>query len=175
MKKIYTFTLENDEEPSEKFINDLKLVAYMLYMEVYNYYSDDYIPVVLNDKINGNVLNNCNGFSNYTFAHEEIIDGGVYYEPFIIGVNSFGFTVVDEMIDQSIINELIQYVLRMLKLNYKVTINYFSYSAEDINDERNRKKAINHVFENLGFKMESSLVLKLIKNIRFGTIYEELK
>ncbi|MBQ2873405.1 MAG: hypothetical protein IJE89_05350 [Bacilli bacterium] len=169
MKKIYTFTLESDEYPSEKFNNTLKLVAYMLYMEIYTCDEEDYIPLVINNKINSNNFkndNNYNGYNSYNFEYDMVIDGKVYYEPFIIGTNSFGFTVIDERIDEETIRESLEYVLRLLNLNYRYTINTVSYEAVDMEDEKNRKKAISHVFENLGVKMENPLVLKLIKSIR---------
>ena len=50
MKKIYSFTLSSDEYPSSsrKFAEDLRLIAHMVYSEIYNYYDDSQLVLNVN-------------------------------------------------------------------------------------------------------------------------------
>lgn len=160
MKKIYTFTLEGDDYPSSKYIENLRLVAHFLYHEILNY--GNYIsPLNLNKNIRYNELNE--GINHlgikYYFDSDECQDNFINYEPFIVGENSFGFTVNDDMINEDTISVLLQYVLSILGLNYEVRINSLCYDSRDNDDERYRSKAVKEILKRLGYKASKKVSL----------------
>lgn len=153
MKTIYSFTLSSDEYPSysKRFNDDLRLFAYMLYNEVYNYYGDGDNVLNINPLIEYNDLIE---FSNIDFDYRFISDinddGYTYYEPFIVGKKTFCFTTFGDNNDERIIENSLDYIMRLLKMNYNVIINKYSYVANNINDERNRENTIRRIFADFG-------------------------
>lgn len=149
MKKICTFTLEGEDYPSKDYGDKLRLFAYMLYDLVYNYYGDGIIPLNINKNIVYNKLHV--GFMNsgYFFDSDVFDNGFINYEPFLIGTHSFGLTILDDLISEDILMDLVKQVSYMLKINKKVTIRTVLYNSKDIDDEKNRRKAMNIAFTNL--------------------------
>lgn len=172
MKKIYTFTLESDDYPSDKFDNNLRLMAYMLYNEIYNYDGENNNPLNINKNIVYNELREKSiSDVSYGYRFDSEISGikSIFYEPFIIGSKSFGFTVNDNMLDENILKELIDYVLGILKLNYTVNVNLFYYDSKDNEDEKNRKRAIQNIFEQFGSRLNfHDSIFKLSRGIDNG-------
>lgn len=153
MKKIYSFTLDSDEYPSVRrnIYSDLRLIAYMLYSEIYNYYGENDSPLDINPLIKYNNLNEVKDlFFAYKFDSDKYDDGYTYYEPFIVGERTFCFTIIDDNFDDKIIKEILHYVMKILKVKYNVTINTYEYNAKDINDEKNREEAMRRIFNDLG-------------------------
>lgn len=154
MKTIYSFTLSSDEYPSygKRFNDDLRLFAYMLYNEIYNY-SDGIDNILdINPLIEYNDLKEKFGLDfSYRFDSDMYDDGYTYYEPFMVGNRTFCFTTFGDNIDERIIECSIEYIMRLLKMNYKVTINKYSYIANDINDEKNREDTIRRIFDDFGY------------------------
>lgn len=150
MKKIYTFTLESEDYPSERFRYKLRLFAYLMYGELYNYDGDGFTPLNINDKIVCNRIYDGKYDGQYYLDSDVYDDGYINYEPFLIGNRSFGLTVVDDTIDENVLYELIRQVLFIMKFDCKVKINSVSYEATDINDETHRRKALCLAYANLG-------------------------
>lgn len=170
MKKIYSFTLSSDEYPSSSriFADDLRLIAYIVYCEIYNYYGEDYIVLDVNNNIEYNKLNeNCHKYK-YRFDSDLYDDGYIYYEPFIVGDDTFCFTIVDDEFTIDNIMQIFQYVLNLLKMNYNMSFNIVSYVARDIDDERYRNVAINTIFNRLGYKnnRKNRLMYMIMNSVR---------
>lgn len=167
MKTIYTFTLSSDDVPSSGRINedDLRLIAYMVYNEIYNYYGEDDKILNSNDRIiYNNLRENFNGY-RYRFQSDLVPQKYVYYEPFIISNHTFGFTIVDNNFDIHKVNEIVEYVLNLLRLNYKVKIKCVDYDALNMYDERYRDDALSLIYENFGLKYERKFkFVPMIKN-----------
>lgn len=142
MKKIYTFTIS---QRGEKVAGDIRTLAYMLYGELYNYYGDDTIPLNINKYI---VCNNL--YDDGRMDSDNYDDGFINYEPFLLGDNSFGFTVLDEMISDEVIKELLDYVQTLLRFNYRIDIDSNTYVSNGRDDESERPKAINFLEKKLG-------------------------
>ena len=155
MKTIYIFTLKGIDEDVECFNNNLRVLAYMLYTSIYNYYGDNKFPLDINENIEYNELNeDC---QSHVFQFDsEIYDDSEYvdYDPFLIGDNSFGITISDETFDVEIIKSLLEQNMRLLGFNYKVDMDLFKYEAKDQSDERNRQIAIKTIFNKLGCKQK---------------------
>jgi len=158
MKKIYTFTLDGEDSPSEKFRYNLRLFAYLLYDYLYNYDGDGVTPLNINEKIVCNKIYDGKCSNEYYLDSDLYDDGYINYEPFLIGNYSFGLTVVDETINEEILYDLINQVLFMIKLNCKIRINSVSYEAKDINDESQRRKALFMAYSNLGCQLPSKKI-----------------
>lgn len=148
MKKIYSITLENDEYASKKFNSDLRLVAYLLYEAIYNYYGDNIIALNINKNIVYNNINECDYY--YYLDSDVYCNGYINYEPFILGKNTFCLTIDDELMDEGTLKELLELEQRMAKLNYKVRINSEGYYSKNKDDERYRFRAINILCSKLG-------------------------
>ena len=169
MKKIYTFTLESDDYPSDSFRYNLRLIAHFLYGYIYNYDGEDTTPLNINKNIR---INNLYEYGRTCYLDsDEYDDGFINYEPFLIGNRSFGLTVNDELISEEIIKNLIDYVLRMLGVNYKVTIHSVTYHSKNVDDESKRWKAIKIVTEEIGYRFNRkfNLVKRLINGSRNNT------
>ena len=152
MKKIYTFTLDGDDYPSDRFRYNLRLFAYWMYDKLYNYYGDGFIPLNINKNI---VYNGIHEEKNgeYYLDSDLFDNGRINYEPFLIDNCSFGLTVIDESIDENVLRVLIKETLSELSISYNVSFDVVSYCAKDKNDESQRKKAINLIYNNLNNKV----------------------
>ena len=103
MKKIYTITLDNEDYPSECLWDDVRIIASMVYDYIYNYIGDNCIPLDVNSDIiyNNIFYSRCSKFACYERSHYQLDsdiydDGYINYEPFIVGRNTFGMTIVDD-------------------------------------------------------------------------------
>lgn len=166
MKRIYAFTLDGEDYPSSRFNSNLRLFAYMLYDYVYNYGDVDSNPLNVNRNIIYNNIHDLDGGSRYYFDSDinNTTDKFIDYEPFIVGGNTFCFTVQEDLISKEGIIESVNYVNRLLKLNYIVTVNEFDYVAKDKDDERYRYKAIKTLFRHFGSQISyrNNFVKRLI-------------
>ena len=168
MKTIYTFSLESDDYPSDSFDNKLRLIAHLLYDYLYNYTDENDTPLVINDNIEYNRINETSCFQ-YKLDSDLYDDGCIYYEPFLVEAKTFCLTVFDNKINFSEIQNMVQYVIELLGLNYKVTINSVSYQAKNLDDESNRYNAIRLIYEKLScrFTRKNGVITK-IKNSKFN-------
>lgn len=149
MKKICTFTLEGEDYPSKDYGDNLRLFAYMLYDLVYNYYGDGIIPLNINKNIVYNKLHVGVMSSGYLFDSDVFDNGSINYEPFLIGTRSFGLTILDDLISEENLMDLVNQVSYMLKIKDRVTIRTVEYYSKDMDDEKNRRKAMEIAFTNL--------------------------
>ena len=152
MKKIYSFTLSSDEYPSSsrKFAEDLRLIAHMVYSEIYNYYDESQLVLNVNKNIEFNNLNEDYNGHNYMLDSDIYDDGYIYYEPFLVANNTFCLTISDLSFDEENIMQIVNYVLNLLKFNYKVTIDSISYVSKNKDDEKYRDMAIRTIFNKIG-------------------------
>jgi len=166
MKRIYAFTLDGEDCVSSKFRSNLRLIAYLMYDSIYNYDgSDDYKALIINKNIIYNEIIEGTGgcrFANYGESADDYTkyeyylssdvydDGYINYEPFLIGDRTFAITVDDRYISEDALRELLEDNLNITKLEYSYKITSIGYLSSDINDEKNRKKAIRLLFSNLG-------------------------
>lgn len=166
MKKIYTFTVEGEDQSSDVFRSNLRLLAYLLYESLYKYDEEPYRPLIINKNIVYNGIHDENIFDRGYYFDSDIHNMKMIdYEPFIIGNNVFGFTVNDELISEEEIKELVDYVLRLTKLSYRISVNSFGYISRGLDDERNRDKAFKEIFNYFHCKStrKSSFVRSLSK------------
>lgn len=164
MKRIYAFTLKKDSD-DERFSDDIRLLAYLLYETVYNYREDDKIPLNVNKNIQYNRLNeSCGGYS-YRFSSDLYEDKDIYYEPFMIGEKTFCFTIVNDLIDEDTIRYLLKNEMRIARLDYEIEITSFEYDSRNIEDEKNREKAIKSIYNKLEIEYvkKGVLIRKLLK------------
>ena len=162
MKKIYAFTLDSDDYPSDRFRYNLRLIAFLLYDLIYNYNDLGFTPLILNKSIRFNNIYNGYGGNRYRLEYDEYNLKYVNYEPFIIGNKSFGFTVNDEYIDLNTICDLMKEVLLLINVYYKYKVDTINYDSKNLEDESNRKRAINQLYniiENVNNR-ENNLVKK---------------
>lgn len=163
MKKIYAFSFDDEESLSDKFKNDIRLAAYLLYDSIYGY--DDLIPLNINKNIvfNGIHETNDNGY----FLDSDVYDDGIVnYEPFLLGDRVFALTVDDELISEKEICYLFDSVLNIIKIESKVKMFSEDYLSKDKNDERNRSKAINSLCKKMGLRLYKKV--DLVKKIVYG-------
>ena len=170
MKRIYAFTLDSEDYPSEKFGHNLRLIAYLLYDAIYNYDDENTIALVINKNIKSNNIHDGYRDGEYYLDSDCCKSQSVYYEPFLLGKSSFALTVDDELMNEEVICELMKqvlfevYLLSGVNYNYKIrTISYFSKKKDD---ESNRKKAICQLHNEIErtFVNEKVLVRKRVTN-----------
>lgn len=150
MKRIYAFTLDNDDYPSKKFGFDLRLLAYLLYDSVYNYDGDNFTALVINKNIMPNMIHDGQYPNEYYFDFDDYDEKNYNYEPFLLGDSSFAFTIEDTMMSEETLCSLFDYVLRLTGLNYKYKVNSNYYFSRSKDDEKNRKKTIDSLIDKIG-------------------------
>ena len=146
MKKIYAFTLDSEDYPSSKFRHNLRLIAFLLHDLIYNYDGEGFTPLIINKSIGFNNIYPSNRSNEYRLEYNEHNIKHVNYEPFLIGDKSFALTVNDDYIDEFTVCNLMKEVLLLVKSNYSFNIQTISYVSKNLEDESNRKKAINQLF-----------------------------
>lgn len=138
----------------------------MLYLEVYNYYGEDKIPLDIHSGIKyNNLLEGVCGHS-YVLDSDCNKDKTMDYEPFIIDEDTCGFTIIDDDFSIDIVNDLVQYVLKILNYDSKYIVNlrYVDYGAKSISDESNRNGAFITMLGMLGYEeiRKNNFVRKLV-------------
>ena len=71
MKRIYAFTLDNEDYPSRKFGFDLRLLAYLLYDTIYNYDGENSTALVINKNVRFNRIHEGFNKDEYYFEYDE--------------------------------------------------------------------------------------------------------
>ena len=150
MKKIYAFTLDNDDYPSEKYRHDLRLIAYMLYDSIYNYDGENFTALIINKNIKYNDIHEGYRDGEYYLDSDEFDNGYIYYEPFLIGERSFALTINDDIMSEDVVCSLLNYTLNLLGFGYKFSVKTICYFSKNNEDERNRSKAISLLSTSLG-------------------------
>lgn len=155
MKTIYTFTMK-DNNSFANYASKLRLLAYMLYDSIYNYYGEGKFPLNINENIIYNKINeDSRDRTIYKFDSELCgEEDNYYYEPFLIGNNSFGFTIIEDDFDINIIKRLLKENLTLLNLDCQIDISTFVYEASELSDETNREMAIGAIMEKYGIKQK---------------------
>ena len=146
MKKIYAFTLDSDDYPSDRFRYNLRLIAFLLHDLIYNYDGEGFTPLIINKSIGFNNIYPGNGRNEYSLEYDNSDLKYTNYEPFLIGDKSFGLTLNDKYINNETICNLMNEVLLLVKTNYSYNIKTICYDSKDFEDESNRKKAMHQLF-----------------------------
>ncbi len=138
MKRIYTVSLDDEVPLSEKVLNEIKLLCFLIYDDIINLECDGPISILAKDGIIYNELLESyqNREFHYRFLHDDYKAGK--YEPFMISTTSFGFTINDDALSQDELNEIIEHCKKMLDIDYGFTINSYKY----MEDEKHKNRLI---------------------------------
>lgn len=172
MKTIYAFTLESDDYHSSRYRYDLRLIAFLLYDKIYNYDGEGYTALIMNDKIKCNRI--YKGYTDYEYYldYNESNEKYFNYEPFLIGDRTFALTIDDQIMDENTIcdlmNETIYEILLISRVNYKYSYKKSGYLSKNIDDEKNRKKAILELKDMMSGKIQKKNELVRKKTINMS-------
>lgn len=160
-KKIYTFTVDDEDYPSREFKDNIKVIASLVYDELKCLDYENPKPILVHGKkICDNVLYETDAFNRdcrYTFASEKHENENYLYEPLLLDDKTFGITVYDENITMYEMTTIIDNVLKLLRLNYQFSIDEFSYISKDADDESKRGMTIKKIMSHMHDKVNSSL------------------
>ena len=160
-KKIYTFTMDDEDYPSREFKDNIKVIASLVYDELKCLDYENPKPILVHGKkICDNILyetNVFNGDCRYTFISEKYGKENYLYEPLLLDDKTFGVTVYDENITMHEMTTIIDNVLKLLRLNYQFSIDEFSYISKDADDESKRGMTIKKIMSHMHDKVNSSL------------------
>lgn len=168
-KRIYTFTLDDDDYPSEYLTNNIRIIAILLYEElkVQDYESDN--PILIQSKTiqeNYLVLVDNYLYSRYKFGSEDSKQDYQMFEPLMFDGRTFGITVNDGTINEEQLMVLLNKVRKLIKFDFDFKIDSIVYTSKNKDDESNRNKAIKEIGEKLApSKIDKPLVRKLIPTI----------
>lgn len=168
-KRIYTFTLDDDDYPSEYLTNNIRIIAILLYEElkVQDYESDN--PILIQSKTiqeNYLVLVDNYLYSRYKFGSEDNKQDYQMFEPLMFDGRTFGITVNDGTINEEQLMVLLNKVRKLIKFDFDFKIDSIVYTSKNKDDESNRNKAIKEIGEKLApSKIDKPLVRKLIPTI----------
>ena len=148
MKTIYIFTVSNDIADVQKFNSDLRLLAYLMYMDI-SEYEEDCPIIVRNKKIleNDIVEYNANGEIMYKLKYDDTDLSNCYVNPLLIGNNSFAITVYKDSIQYNDILFILKNNIQIVNSNYTAKIIQIDYKSISVLDESNRIKAIDSKIE----------------------------
>ena len=168
-KRIYTFTLDDDDYPSEYLTNNIRIIAILLYEElkVQDYESDN--PILIQSKTiqeNYLVLVDNYLYSRYKFGSEDNKQDYQMFEPLMFDGRTFGITVNDGTINEEQLMVLLNKVRKLIKFDFDFKIDSIVYTSKNKDDESKRNKAIKEIGEKLApSKIDKPLVRKLIPTI----------
>lgn len=146
MKKIYTFTLDDDIPLSDIVKGDIKLIAYYLYEKIHDMdYGSDTPILVSNNFLKVNHLYEKKDYQGYIyyFESEHMNSDSKMFNPTLINDLTFGITVYEDRIDDNKIYELLRDTMMMLKLRYNFRISSNLYYSVDDEDETKRLNIFN--------------------------------
>ncbi len=165
MKKIYSFTLDDEVPLSGNTPSDIREIAFWLYEELCKYS----IPIVCVDEEKtvdeyGLIKNDLYDIKIgdkyvYKFTSDDSKIDSRMYEPFLLHDKGFAFTVNEGSITDDDIAMSLNYVLSLLRLNYKFNINSVTY------DESNIKNRFIAIRELLNVKSKEQVKTK--KRVKF--------
>lgn len=147
MKEIYTFTLDDEEIPSENVKTQIKLVAYLLYEKLNELDFESNNPLLVqNNKLKTNYLyERYDSEYIYRFESEYSNYDSRMFNPMIIDDKSFGITVNAGMITIEDMALMLNEVTKFIKFNHNFNIDSVSYIAYNKDDESGRLKAIRDI------------------------------
>ena len=162
MKKVYTFTLKDEDLPSVEEKSDINLIAYWLADTLENM-SDEQRPILVSNKflldnpISDKVINNITG---YSLESENDTQHYYNYNPTIIDERTFGITVYEERITDKEMLELLNQTLKEIGAfkearitNKSFIMETYRYKAENKDDETNRRKVLQEIKKHLNKKV----------------------
>ena len=152
MKRIFMVSLEDDDVPlSHNITNDIREIAYCVHEDLSKF--DERILCIddgkrtSQDGLRKNELYEKPTINGYVYRFDSDLTSSIdsrLFEPFILSDRAFGFTVYENSISGSEIQVIIDNVLKLLRMNYKYTLNSMVY---DDNNIKNRFNAIDHFVE----------------------------
>ena len=83
MKKIYTFTIVAGDYPSGCIRDDIRIIASMVYEEIYNYIGDGVIPLNINKYIVYNQICYCHRITNVDLGIKYVLNSDIYDDGYI--------------------------------------------------------------------------------------------
>lgn len=147
MKKIYAFSLDDEDYPTGIIKSEISTIAYLMYEELKNMeeYSGSEI-LVMNKYLKENEL--LDVYRNGMYAFSKFKDEkSIYCEPFLLNDTSFGITVYDDSITDSEMSMLVKLVSGFIHQNINFIMNTVSYEGESYSDEFGRMAAIKRLNE----------------------------
>lgn len=150
MKKIYSFTLDDEVPLSDNFGSDMREIAFWIYEELGKFN----VQITCVDDENttdsqGLIKNDLYDIKEqnkyiYKFASDDSKIDSRMYEPFVLNDRGFAFTINEGTITDGDIVTILNYVLSLLRLDYKFNINSVSYDESNI---KNRFIAIRELLK----------------------------
>lgn len=146
MKRIYTITLDDDDIPlSHNIGSDIREIAYWIYEELSKFDEQILCIDIDQDKSKDGLLKNelydIPSKEGYIYKFDsdlKDIDNRIF-EPFVLDDKTFGFTIYDGRLTDGEISIILDGILKLLKMNYKYTIDSVVYDDKSM---KNRFNAI---------------------------------
>lgn len=136
MKKIYTFSVEDDISKSMDLQNQVKVFCYFMYDELSNLECEKNKNILLHDNIIFNELLE-NFYNNKYYYHFKYENSSGTYEPFMVNNITFGFTVDSDNVTDSEIVSVLCKVKQMIKFPCPLHMNGITYM-----DDKNGKNRL---------------------------------
>lgn len=138
MKKIYTVTLEGGDRLSGGFKDNLRIVAVEVYAHIKGLYGDGNTPLDIDKCIVPNGLRylydtSLNYYTRTNFRLDSDLNSNkkIRYEPFIVDPKTFGITIVDDDFGEEELRKIVEYILRLFVLRYRINIKCFPSVSEN--------------------------------------------
>ena len=129
MKKIYTFSVEDDISQSMDLQNQVKVFCYLMYDELRNLEDEKNKEILLHDNVIYNELLE-NFYNNKYYYHFKYENSSGTYEPFMTNNITFGFTVDSDNITDSEIVFTLCKVKQMINFPCSLHMNGIAYTED---------------------------------------------
>lgn len=157
-KRIYAFTIDDDEYSSEDISNNVKAIASLMHEEIKNIDCDNPNPILVHSKklFYNQLYESCtlDGYV-YSFESEKGNRDYTLYEPLMINNRTFGITINDNSVSMYDLVLMLDKILKELGLCYQFSVVDKSYLCANNDDESKRILAIREINKSLGYKINS--------------------
>ena len=165
VKKIYTVSLDDDIPLSDKVLNEIKMLCFLIYDEFKIVYFGGDKEILCDEE--GLIYNELlEAYSDhefhYRFKYNDYSSGK--YEPFMIDDTSFGFTVNSESITVEEVSKMIDHYKKILDIDYKFTLSSYEYLD---NSKKDRLITLKKILSDINSKKQKEDVkdkyIKILK------------
>lgn len=144
MKKVYTFTLNDEDIPSIEVKSDIKLIAYWLADTIENISEENQEILVLNENLRDNSIYDTveNNHLGYSLESDNDLQHYYKYNPTIINDVTFAITVYENRIKDSELLDLLNQTLKEIQevSHIKLTSSCFKITTSLYEEDSKRHK-----------------------------------
>lgn len=161
MKKVYTFTLNDEDIPSVEVKSDIKLIAYWLADAIVNMSEEDQEILVLNENLHDNFIYDTieNNHLGYSLESDSDLQHYYKYNPTILDDVTFAITVYENRIKDNEVLDLFNQTLKEIQevSHIKLTSSNFLITTSFYEKDTKRHKTLEEFKKRINAKRKKRI------------------